>query len=79
MGCKKPGHPPASSGGHQRFDGFHILHGAFNTHGCRKPFFPGKPFLVHQEGLAWEEGFPTPVSIKRAMQDVETIKTLMAA
>jgi hypothetical protein len=35
--------------------------------------------LVHQEGLAWEEGHPTPVSIKRAMQDVETIKTLMAA
>ena len=35
--------------------------------------------LVHQEGLAWEEGHPTPVSIKRAMQDVDTIKTLMAA
>lgn len=35
--------------------------------------------LVHQEGLAWEEGYPTPQSIKRAMQDVDMVKELLAA
>lgn len=38
-----------------------------------------KAELVHQEGLAREEGYPTPGSIKRAMLDVETVKELLAA
>lgn len=35
--------------------------------------------LVHQEGLAWENGFLTPPRILRAMKDVETVKELLAA
>lgn len=35
--------------------------------------------LVHQEGLAWEDGFLTPARIVRAMQDVDAVKQLLAA
>jgi hypothetical protein len=35
--------------------------------------------LVHQEGLAWEAGGPTPARILQGMTDVEVLKVLLAA
>ncbi|WP_320743878.1 DUF1380 family protein [Enterobacter mori] len=35
--------------------------------------------LVHQEGLAWDAGGPTPARISQGMADVEVLKALLAA
>lgn len=35
--------------------------------------------LLHQEGLAWEAGGPTPARIRQGMADVEVLKALLAA
>ncbi|EBO3000865.1 DUF1380 domain-containing protein [Salmonella enterica subsp. enterica serovar Agona] len=35
--------------------------------------------LVHQEGLAWEAGGPTPARIRQGIADVEVLKALLAA
>jgi len=35
--------------------------------------------LIHQEGLAWEAGGPTPARVSQGMADVEVLKALLAA
>lgn len=35
--------------------------------------------LIHQEGLAWEAGGPTPAHIRQGMADVGVMKALLAA
>ncbi|MFJ5855867.1 DUF1380 family protein [Enterobacter cancerogenus] len=35
--------------------------------------------LIHQEGLAWEAGGPTPARVSQGMADVEIMKALLAA
>lgn len=35
--------------------------------------------LIHQEGLAWEAGGPTPARYRQGKADVEVLKALLAA